>query len=81
MTYLLGRNGSDDSSRVIPWMPNLVNQDVSLQTCATAAVQNGYPGFALQDGGQCFGSAQMMQTYSQLGQGNCRNSGNSSLEP
>ena len=55
-------------------MPNLVDQQVSIQACAAAAIQNGFPGFAMQNGFACFGSAQMMQTYTQLGpNSNCHN--------
>ncbi len=54
--------------RAIPWMPNmkLIRVD-KLSDCAAAAYANGFPGFAIEVGWACFGSADMLQTYSKYG--------------
>ena len=36
--------------------------------CAVAAMRAGYTTFALQDGGQCFGSATAPQTFNKYGE-------------
>ena len=63
----------DNISRVIPLMPNIPNDLVSLEACKNAAIQNGFPGFALQYGGYCSGSFQIFTTYAVLGLGVCQN--------
>ena len=66
---------SDNTSRVIPWMQNVPEDTVvGFAACQNAAIQNGFPGFALQFGGYCFGSFQMFRTYDELGSAqNCIN--------
>ena len=55
-------------------MPGFAGSYVSVATCASAALQNMFPGFALQNGGECYGSASMLSTYAQLGPSSaCRN--------
>ena len=69
----------DSSSRVIPWMPGMQDVTASKTECAIAAFQHGYPGFAMQAGSACFGSAAMLSTYASLGtSGSCQN-GNISI--
>ena len=66
---------SGTSDRVIQWMPDFYGVSVPLETCAAAALYNGFPGFAIQAGGLCFGSAsmfsgaasEMYNTYNSLG--------------
>ncbi len=50
----------------------------SVSDCARAAIRNRFPGFALQAGGQCFGSADMFSTYARLGSSNGCSNGNDS---
>ena len=60
---------------MIPFMPSFTAFDfVSATDCAAAALQNGFPGFALQDGGQCYGTADILSSYAELGTSNsCEN--------
>ena len=53
--------------RAISLMPNMTGMDSSVAACAEAAFENGFPGFALQNGSQCLGSAQMLSTYTEYG--------------
>ena len=53
--------------RAMAAVPNMAGVNSSLAACAEAALENGFPGFALQAGNQCFGSAQMLTTYAEYG--------------
>ena len=44
--------------------------------CAVAALKRGFPAFALQDGGWCAASANVLETFNKYGQSNdCNNDG------
>ncbi len=64
----------DNEYRVIPEMPG--RGYGSFEDCASAAIQNGFPGFALQNGGACFGSANILSTYADLGMSLACSNGN-----
>ncbi len=73
----------DNSTRTIPWMPGHSEATPygSVTDCASLAIQYGFPGFAVQDGGACFGSANMFSSYAALGMSSACSNGKTSNMP
>ena len=68
----------DDPNRIVPSLENTSPllkrgyrvREKSIVKCAEVAKKQGFPGFAIENGGQCFGGEALLKRYKMYGKSN-----------